>query len=52
MKLPRRNFLHLATGAVAPPAVSRIAFVQAKLRHAVEATSRHQLAHIPRKNMG
>jgi tripartite-type tricarboxylate transporter receptor subunit TctC len=25
MKLPRRQFLHLATGAVAVPAVSRIA---------------------------
>src|SRR5215510_9570052 len=29
MKLPRRNFLHLATGAVALPAVSRIAWAQA-----------------------
>jgi tripartite-type tricarboxylate transporter receptor subunit TctC len=29
MKLPRRNFLHLAAGAVALPAVSRIARAQA-----------------------
>jgi tripartite-type tricarboxylate transporter receptor subunit TctC len=29
MKLPRRNFLHLAAGAVALPAVSRIAWAQA-----------------------
>src|SRR5215470_451772 len=29
MKLPRRNFLHLAVGVVALPAVSRIAFAQA-----------------------
>jgi hypothetical protein len=29
MKLPRRNFLHLATGAAALPAVSRIARAQA-----------------------
>jgi len=29
MKLPRRNFLHLATGAAALPAVSRIACAQA-----------------------
>ena len=29
MKLPRRNFLHLAAGAVALPAVSRFAFAQA-----------------------
>jgi tripartite-type tricarboxylate transporter receptor subunit TctC len=29
MKLPRRNFLHLAAGAAALPAVSRIAFAQA-----------------------
>src|SRR6516225_2944976 len=28
MKLPRRNFLHLATGAAALPAVSRIAWAQ------------------------
>ncbi|HKF07593.1 MAG TPA: hypothetical protein VKB89_02580 [Xanthobacteraceae bacterium] len=28
MKLPRRNFLHLAAGAAALPAVSRIAFAQ------------------------
>ena len=28
MKLPRRNFLHLATGAAALPAVSRIARAQ------------------------
>src|SRR5215469_5589636 len=29
MKLPRRQFLHLAAGAAALPAVSRIAFAQA-----------------------
>jgi tripartite-type tricarboxylate transporter receptor subunit TctC len=29
MKLPRRNFLHLAAGAAALPAVSRIAWAQA-----------------------
>src|SRR5262245_10388834 len=29
MKLPRRNFLHLAAGAVALPAASRIAWAQA-----------------------
>src|SRR5436190_18474207 len=29
MNLPRRNFLHLAAGAVALPAVSRIAWAQA-----------------------
>src|SRR5215813_7731336 len=29
MKLPRRNFLHLATSAAALPAVSRIAWAQA-----------------------
>src|SRR6516165_3721492 len=28
MKLPRRNFLHLAAGAAAPPAVSRFAWAQ------------------------
>jgi tripartite-type tricarboxylate transporter receptor subunit TctC len=28
MKLPRRRFLHLAAGAAALPAVSRIAFAQ------------------------
>ena len=29
MKLPRRKFLHLAAGAAAQPAVSRIAWAQA-----------------------
>jgi len=29
MKLPRRNFLHLAAGAAALPSVSRIAWAQA-----------------------
>ncbi len=29
MKLPRRTFLHLATGAVALPAVSCVAWAQA-----------------------
>jgi polar amino acid transport system substrate-binding protein len=35
MKLPRRNFLHLAAGAAALPAVSRIAWAQAypRLNH-------------------
>ena len=28
MKLPRRNFLHLAAGAAALPAASRIAWAQ------------------------
>src|SRR5262245_36310582 len=28
MKLPRRNFLHLAAGAVAVPALSRLAWAQ------------------------
>jgi hypothetical protein len=28
MKLPRRNFLHLAVGAAALPTASRIAFAQ------------------------
>jgi len=28
MKLPRRTFLHLALGAAAPPAVSRVAWAQ------------------------
>jgi hypothetical protein len=28
MKLPRRNFLHLAAGAAALPAVSRVAWGQ------------------------
>ena len=28
MKLPRRNFLHLAAGAAALPAVSRVAWAQ------------------------
>jgi hypothetical protein len=29
MKLPRRNFLHLAAGAAALPALSRIAWTEA-----------------------
>ena len=29
MKLPRRNFLHLAAGAAALPAATRIAWAQA-----------------------
>ena len=29
MKLPRRNFLHLAAGAAALPAMSRLAWAQA-----------------------
>jgi hypothetical protein len=29
MKLPRRNFLHLAAGAAALPAVSHVAWAQA-----------------------
>jgi|SRR5262245_6753890 hypothetical protein len=35
MKLPRRNFLHLAAGAAALPAVSRIARAQAYLTRPV-----------------
>src|SRR5262249_38345566 len=35
MKLPRRNFLHLAAGAAALPAVSRIAGAQAHPTHPV-----------------
>jgi len=30
MKLPRRNFLHLAAGAAALPAFSRVAWAQAR----------------------
>jgi tripartite-type tricarboxylate transporter receptor subunit TctC len=29
LKLPRRNFLHLAAGAAALPGVARVAFAQA-----------------------
>jgi polar amino acid transport system substrate-binding protein len=32
MKLPRRAFLHLAAGAAALPAVSRIAWAQTYVR--------------------
>src|SRR5215831_26189 len=35
MKLPRRNFLHLAAGAAALPAISHIAFAQAYPTRAV-----------------
>jgi hypothetical protein len=35
MKLPRRTFLHLAAGAAALPAVSRIARAQAYLARPV-----------------
>src|SRR5262249_10862615 len=35
MKLPRRNFLHLAAGAAALPAVSRIAWAQAYPSHPI-----------------
>jgi tripartite-type tricarboxylate transporter receptor subunit TctC len=35
MKLPRRNFLHLAAGAAALPAVSRFAWAQAYLSRPV-----------------
>jgi tripartite-type tricarboxylate transporter receptor subunit TctC len=35
MKLPRRNFLHLAAGAAALPAVSRIAWAQTYPTHTV-----------------
>ena len=31
MKLPRRNFLHLAAGAITLPAASRLVFAQAYL---------------------
>jgi hypothetical protein len=37
MKLPRRNFLHLAAGAAALPAVSRIARAQAYPSRPVQA---------------
>ena len=35
MKLPRRTFLHLATGAAALPAVTRFAWTQAYLTRPV-----------------
>jgi tripartite-type tricarboxylate transporter receptor subunit TctC len=35
MKLPRRQFLHLAAGAAASPTVSRIAWAQAYPSRAV-----------------
>ena len=39
MKLPRRNFLHLAAGAAALPAVSRIAWAQAYVRDLTRTTA-------------
>jgi hypothetical protein len=38
MKLPRRQFLHLAAGAAALPAVSRIARAQAYPSRPVRST--------------
>jgi Flp pilus assembly protein CpaB len=40
MKLPRRNFLHLAAGAAALPAVSRIARAQAYPTRPVRVAAR------------
>jgi hypothetical protein len=40
MNLPRRRFLHLAAGAAAPPAVSRIARAQAYPTRPVRAPPR------------
>ena len=42
MKLPRRNFLHLAAGAAALPAVSRIAWAQAYPARPVRLIVRHR----------
>jgi len=39
MKLPRRNFLHLAAGAAALSAVSRIAWAQAYQSRSVRSSS-------------
>ena len=39
MKLPRRKFLHLAAGAAALPAVSRIAWAQAYPSRPVRSSS-------------
>jgi hypothetical protein len=35
MKLPRRRFLHLAAGAAALPAVSRLAWAQTYPTHTI-----------------
>jgi hypothetical protein len=44
MKLPRRNFLHLAAGAAALPVVSRIAWAQAyPARPCVTSSARRPL---------
>ena len=44
MKLPRRNFLHLAAGAAALPAVARIARAQAYPTRPVRIIVGSQLA--------
>jgi hypothetical protein len=44
MKLPRRNFLHLAAGAAALPAVSRTARAQAYPTRPVRIIVAHQPA--------
>jgi len=43
MKLPRRTFLHLAAGAAALPAVSRIAWAQAYPTRPVRVESSRNL---------
>ena len=47
MKLPRRKFLHLAAGAAALPAVSRIARAQTYPSRPVRITSALRLAARP-----
>jgi hypothetical protein len=44
MKLPRRQFLHLAAGAAALPAVSRIAWAQAYPTRPVRIVGRTETA--------
>ena len=44
MKLPRKEFLHLAAGAAALPAVSRIAWAQAYPSRPVRVSSALPLA--------
>jgi len=48
MKLPRRNFLHLAAGAAALPVVSRIAWAQAYPTRPVQGWSFHTAKTNPR----
>ena len=47
MKLPRRNFLHLAAGAAALPAVPHAALAQAYPSRPVKLMSRLQLGARP-----